>query len=195
MIVLFIPIIALLLLLTIPTPALACKPSKTVTQFGEADFPDSSNPGTIYLMNNIEYVVNAGGIGIGYWMGDPAYQGYYTTQTKNSLMINMDSSSSNYLTGCGIGNFKSTTDKGTYTFKYGGLNYFTYNGPPLKVVTSTGTTTISTGEVFFGDLMSGNIISHFTTGPLTGSMYIATYTGVAFPDGSSISTGTAYVAP
>jgi len=186
MISVFVPTFVLLILLSLAAPALAAKPERVSWEWGEFDIPDSANPGTIFFTNDVEHGLDVGNLGFGYSTGPLSYAGYYTNAGEANFMLNIDVDSSKYLTGFASGSCRTSTDEESFTMKYSGLGYYTYDGPTF---TALGTT-FSPGDVFFGVKVSAIGVTHCTSGPLAGSIFKSSYTGVAFADGSSLYGGT-----
>jgi hypothetical protein len=158
---LLIPTLALLILLAIASPALACKQNPTYT-LGSISYPDPNNPGTIAFNGNIETIKGSVSTGTDYgypWGSDSVRQ---VTDSVIDLTTLTGTATSCIHKTFHEGNLEITTNN-----KLTGGGLYTYNGPTF---TASGKdaqgnsipVTIADGAQFIGLLISGTGIGHGT---------------------------------
>ncbi len=159
-----IPTLALLILLAVATPVLACKTNQqnpTYT-FGSISYPDTNNPGTTVITGNTETITGTVSIGTDY--GYP--WGRDCIRQVSNVVLDLTS-----YTGTTTGSVHKIFHDGSLdictTDKLTGLGMYIYNGPTFTAAGkdaqgNTVQVTVSNGFSAYGLLLTGSGTGHGT---------------------------------
>jgi hypothetical protein len=156
-----IPTLALLILMAIAAPALACKPNPTYT-VGSISYPDPNNPGTTVINGNSETIT--GGVSTGTDYGYP--WGSDSIRQVANVVLDLTTHTGT-VTSCIHKTFQKGCLEIYTTDTITGVGAYIYNGPAFTAAGkdaqgNTVQVAVTSGTSFYGLLITGTGTGHGT---------------------------------